>query len=199
MNYYISDLHFSHKNIIKFDGRPYNTTEQMNTDLIKRWNDVVSSKDDVYVLGDMFWVPEDAPMILEQLNGHLHLIKGNHDKISSDMMRYFDSISGYAELNDEGRYVILCHYPIMFYNHSCMKNCWMLCGHVHNTRENTWLTKWKQELREGAMSMASNKGNIINVSCVLHDYTPQTLDQLIVWDRSGAWMQNRMEVNTDNG
>lgn len=199
MNYYISDLHFSHKNIIKFDGRPYNTTEQMNTDLIKRWNDVVSSKDDVYVLGDMFWVPEDAPMILEQLNGHLHLIKGNHDKISSDMMRYFDSISGYAELNDEGRYVILCHYPIMFYNHSCMKNCWMLCGHVHNTRENTWLTKWKQELREGAMSMASNKGNIINVSCVLHDYTPQTLDQLIVWDKSGAWMQNRMEVNTDNG
>lgn len=190
MIYYTSDLHFSHQNIIKFDGRPYNTVEQMNADLINRWNSVVSNRDDVYVIGDMFWVPDEAPMILEQLNGKIHLIKGNHDKISSDMMRYFSSISGYAELNDTGRYVILCHYPIMFYNHSCMRNCWMLCGHVHNTRENTWLAKWKQDLRDGVMSMASNKGNIINVGCMLHDYTPQTLDQLIEWDKSEKWKED---------
>ena len=187
MNYYTSDLHFSHENIIKFDGRPYNTVEQMNADLIKRWNSVVSNKDDVYVLGDMFWVSEDAPMILEQLNGRIHLIKGNHDKISSDMMRYFSSISGYVELNENGRHVVMCHYPIMFYNHSYMNKCWMLCGHVHNTRENTWLAKWKQDLREGIVSVANNRGNIINVGCMLHDYTPQTLDQLIEWDKSEKW------------
>ena len=55
MNYYIADLHFSHKNIVRFDNRPYDTIEQMNNDLIKRWNDVVTDRDDVYVLGDMFW------------------------------------------------------------------------------------------------------------------------------------------------
>ena len=54
MNYYIADLHFSHRNIIQFDKRPYQTIEQMNNDLIKRWNDVVTDRDDVYVLGDMF-------------------------------------------------------------------------------------------------------------------------------------------------
>ena len=188
MNYYISDLHFSHENIIKFDNRPYQTVSQMNADLVKRWNSVVSSNDDVYVLGDMFWVTKDAPMILEQLNGRVHLIKGNHDKITSDMMHYFSSISGYAEFNDSGKHVILCHYPIMFYNHSYMKNCWMLCGHVHNTNENTWLSKWKMDLRNNIVSMASNKGNIINVGCMLHDYTPKTLEQLIEWDTSGEWI-----------
>ena len=42
MNYYISDLHLSHANIIKFDSRPYNTTEEMDADLISRWNKQVS-------------------------------------------------------------------------------------------------------------------------------------------------------------
>lgn len=189
MNYYIADLHFSHENIIKFDDRPYQTVAQMNEDLIKKWNGTVTSNDDVYVLGDMFWKPEEAPMILEQLKGRIHLIKGNHDKISPEMLHYFTSISGYSEFNDNGKHVILCHYPIMFYNHSYMKNCWMLCGHVHNTRENSWLVKWKSDLRDNVMSMANNKGNIINVGCMLHDYTPQTLNQLIEWDKSGNWRE----------
>ena len=114
MNYYIADLHFSHQNIIQFDKRPYQTIEQMNNDLINRWNDVITDRDDVYVLGDMFWNTDDAPMILQMLKGRIHLIKGNHDKITSDMMHYFSSISGYAEINDNGNNLILCHYPIMF-------------------------------------------------------------------------------------
>ena len=130
----------------------------MHAELIKRWNSVVSPGDNVYVLGDMFWDPSEAPMILEQLNGHIHLIKGNHDKISPEMMRYFSSIKGYDELT-AGKYkLILCHYPIMFYNHSYSPECYMLCGHVHNTRENTYLAKWKAELRDNAVGIASNKG-----------------------------------------
>ena len=123
MNYYIADLHFSHQNIIQFDKRPYQTIEQMNNDLVNRWNDVITDRDDVYVLGDMFWNTDDAPMILQMLKGRIHLIKGNHDKITSDMMHYFSSISGYAEINDNGNNLILCHYPIMFYNHSYSPHC----------------------------------------------------------------------------
>ena len=29
MNYYISDLHFGHKNVLKFDNRPYFTLTEM--------------------------------------------------------------------------------------------------------------------------------------------------------------------------
>ena len=32
--YFTADLHFGHKNIIRFDGRPYFTVEEMNEDLI---------------------------------------------------------------------------------------------------------------------------------------------------------------------
>ena len=103
------------------------------------------------------------------------------------MMHYFTSISGYAEINDKGYSLILCHYPIMFYNHSYSQHCWMLCGHVHNTRENTWLNEWKGELRDNIYSIANNRGNIINVGCMLHDYTPKTIDQLIEWDKSEVW------------
>lgn len=51
---YISDLHFGHFNIIRFDMRPFESTEEMDRELVKRWNDVVDKDDQVYVLGDIF-------------------------------------------------------------------------------------------------------------------------------------------------
>lgn len=53
MNFYTSDLHFENKNVTKegtdFDNRPFQTLEEMNTELIKRWNNKVTSADHVYV------------------------------------------------------------------------------------------------------------------------------------------------------
>ena len=60
MKFYISDLHFGHKNILKFDNRPFFTLEEMEKTLISNWNNKISKNDDVYILGDMFWHNEDA-------------------------------------------------------------------------------------------------------------------------------------------
>ena len=49
MNYYISDLHFGHKNALKFDNRPYFTLTEMKDDIIKRWNERVKKNDNVYI------------------------------------------------------------------------------------------------------------------------------------------------------
>ena len=38
MNYYISDLHIGHENILRFDNRPFADVNEMNNKLIENWN-----------------------------------------------------------------------------------------------------------------------------------------------------------------
>lgn len=55
MNYYISDTHFGHRNIIALDGRPYHDIQEMKLDMICRWNKRVTGNDTVFILGDFCW------------------------------------------------------------------------------------------------------------------------------------------------
>ena len=84
MNFYISDLHLGHKNILKYDNRPWKTIEDMTIGVINNWNKVVSQKDDVYILGDFafqnsYMTPFLITDVLSRLNGKKYLILGNHD------------------------------------------------------------------------------------------------------------------------
>lgn len=190
MKYYIADLHFGHKNVIKFDNRPYSSTEEMDRDLICRWNNVVKKTDEVYILGDMFWKNEGAEEILRQLNGAKFLIRGNHCRVNSKMSKYFVWIKEYAEIKDGKDTVILCHYPILFYKHSYDPNVVMLCGHVHMTKENDMLNEFVYRIRERRLGEFENRGQIINVGCMLPymNYTPRTLDNL----KNDVWMYQNM-------
>ena len=85
MNLYISDLHFGHKNVILFDHRPFSDVDTMDHCLIQLWNSRVSADDDVYIVGDFCYRSGRTPdWYLRQLNGHKHLIIGNHDKATLD-------------------------------------------------------------------------------------------------------------------
>ena len=80
MNRYISDLHFGHANILKFDNRPFRNTEEMEAALIENWNNSASAGDTTYILGDFCWVIEpEWKRIVPLLNGNKVLIRGNHD------------------------------------------------------------------------------------------------------------------------
>lgn len=75
--FYISDWHYGHANVIAFDNRPFKSLLEMDEALVDRWNAVVSPGDIVYVLGDMFWCKaQDAIPILSSLKGQKFLIKG---------------------------------------------------------------------------------------------------------------------------
>lgn len=80
-----SDHHFSHEKIIGYCSRPYKNSKEMNYDMIKKHNFVVSPEDTVYFLGDFCFShhPRDVEVILNKMNGTKHLILGNHDKISA--------------------------------------------------------------------------------------------------------------------
>ena len=151
--------------------------------IVQNWNGAVSKQDTTYILGDFCWSHKEDEWIrlLDSLNGNKVLIRGNHDikNMSANLKRKFSDIKDYKEITDNGKHVIMCHYPILLYKGSYNSNCYMLCGHVHITRENDFLNQWKKELRNTRLTESDNCGNIYNVGCMLHDYTPKTLEEII--------------------
>lgn len=183
-NFYISDLHFDHKNVIKFDSRPFFTLEEMNKTLINNWNSVVAKDDTVYILGDFCWSKEDRWIeIMKQLNGNKQLIKGNHclKKMSPKLRAMFQDVKDYKEITDSGKHVCMSHFPMMFYKSAWNPDNYMLCGHVHTTRENDLLEQWTEMLRNTKTDSSYSYGNIINVGCMMPwmGYTPRTLDEIL--------------------
>lgn len=178
MKYYISDWHYGHANCLAFDNRPFTNVEQMNEALIERWNSAVKPGDTVYVLGDMFWCNANTAIpVLESLSGQIFLVKGNHDRCNVKQFKSkFVKITEYMEIEDEGRQVVLCHYPI-----PCFKNhfygWYHLYGHVHNSFEYQMMEHDKFLMRE----LYDRPCQMFNVGAMMPwmDYTPRTLDEII--------------------
>ncbi|WP_409967511.1 hydrolase [Bengtsoniella intestinalis] len=132
MIYFTSDLHFHHDNIIKMTGRPFQNVEEMNASLIHNWNCVVGQEDEVYILGDftlkgITYVPD----LLARLNGKKYLIRGNHDRFARFyQVDGFEWVKDYYELNAEGHWFVLCHYPFAEWNHQ-RRGSFHLHGHIH--------------------------------------------------------------------
>ena len=96
--FFTSDLHFGHKNIIRFDNRPFFSVEEMDKTLIENWNRKVSEDDTVYILGDISWYnDEKTTEIFAGLNGHKILIKGNHDRVHGKVRKVFEEITDYTK------------------------------------------------------------------------------------------------------
>ena len=83
VDYVTADTHFSHARISELADRPFTTVNEMNTELIRRWNETVAPTDVVLHLGDVALGPiEESITLTAQLNGHRYLVPGNHDRVS---------------------------------------------------------------------------------------------------------------------
>ena len=128
--FFIGDTHFYHRNIIKYCDRPFVSVEEMNEEVIKRWNERVSKDDIVYMMGDFALCSKQKKKeILQKLNGHIYLIKGNHDEGS--IKSYYDI--GFERVYEHpiiiNNFWILSHEPMFINEAMPYVN---IFAHVHN-------------------------------------------------------------------
>jgi len=126
-----ADHHFSHKNVIRFDGRPFSNVEEMNLALVERHNSVVKPDDTVYFLGDVSFDKKLAADQVTMLNGKKILLAGNHDDLkNSAFIDAFDEVHKYLRRRLFGKDVIFFHYPIYDWDKK-FHGSFHLHGHVH--------------------------------------------------------------------
>lgn len=193
MNFYISDTHFFHRNVVaegtNFDGRPFQTLDEMHEEMLKRWNERVTNGDKVFILGDMCWKEnENAISLVAKLKGEKILIKGNHDSCKDARYKQlFTEICDYKEITDNfngNNYrLILSHFPILCWNHQ-HREAIHLHGHTHTSYDHeifqhciAEMNRWYKE-RDGERYKpfyAYNVGAMFDYM----DYTPRTLKEII--------------------
>jgi len=135
--FFTSDTHFGHENIIKYCKRPFANAAEMDDTIIKNWNSVVGPNDTVFHLGDFAWGnPHIWNNALNKLNGHIHLILGNHDmkNIQEGYMDRFATVSFQKQIYIGNVCIYLNHYPFLCYagSYHLKRNVWDLFGHVHS-------------------------------------------------------------------
>ncbi|HEX8561944.1 MAG TPA: phosphoesterase [Flavobacterium sp.] len=136
--WFTSDHHFGHKNVIEFSKRPFADVEEMNETMITRWNEKVKPEDTVYHIGDFSLMSSGKTRkIIQQLNGKICLIAGNHESSARDCASDFEWIKDYYELTVDDqdahngkRFIVLFHYAMRVWNASHY-GTWHLYGHSH--------------------------------------------------------------------
>lgn len=134
MNFFTSDTHFGHTNILRYDSRPFQTITEHDAELIRRWNIVVQPADVVYHLGDFAWHRNvgDIEALLKCLHGTKILITGNHDEKAVSKAQGWAKVTPYHEVTIEEQKICLFHYRMVVWNRS-HHGSWALHGHSHGT------------------------------------------------------------------
>jgi len=124
----------------------------MDMELIRRWNERVKDEDVVIHLGDFAFRGVMKPKdYLDQLNGQIYIIKGNHD-VKNDVRSIFTS----AVIRYGGIDIWLNHEPKAVYKFN-------FCGHVHD--------HWKLK-RKGPHV-------IVNVGVDVWDFRPVDIQEIL--------------------
>ncbi len=130
--WFISDTHFSHHNIIRYAGRPFQSVEEMNNRLIENWNSLIDPADTVFFLGDFgLGATDSLSSLCSRLHGNKICIRGNHDGTPAKMHKIGFSLVLESAFIKIGRHSVeLIHIPTDPPAH------FQLHGHVHEKRPN---------------------------------------------------------------
>lgn len=140
-----SDLHFNHSRSFIYEPRGFQSVEEMNETIIERFNSKVSPEDEVYICGDLclgdgeLEVLEKNMALIERLNGHIHVILGNHDTPARiamyAMCKNVEEIVYATMIHYRGYHFYLSHFPTLTANLDEDKplkaRVINICGHSH--------------------------------------------------------------------
>lgn len=162
-----SDAHFDHKNIIRYCKRPFDSIRQMNKKLLDNWNNSINETEKIFFLGDMVYGRRRKPIDywLGRLNGDIFYIRGNHD---TDIIEQATVIPNHYGIKYNDYEFLLMHDPYRPKGY----DGWIIHGDKHNNN-----------LKE--FPFINQKNKTVNVCAELVNYTPLTLDRLILLIETG--------------
>lgn len=142
MIYLTSDFHFNHDKEFIYKSRGFNTIEEMNIAIISNFNNIISSEDDVYILGDLCLGKdlEKNKKLISSLNGNLHIIRGNHD--TDNKIEMYKECPNVVEIENalyfkyNNYHFFFSHFPCLSGNlskESLKQLVLNLYGHTHQT------------------------------------------------------------------
>ena len=139
MIYFASDLHFCHDKDFVWQARGFESIDEMNAEIIRRWNERVYPDDDVYILGDLTLGDiEEGIRLIAKLNGYLHIMRGNHDT-DKKVERYLEcpnivDIKWADMIKYKKNYFFLSHFPMVAKtpdDSESKQDVYNLHGHTH--------------------------------------------------------------------
>lgn len=200
--FWTSDLHFGHRNIMKYCARPWwvggeeitdTEVRAMNEGIIARWNAIVPEDGIVFVLGDvaMGKFPDSLENV-KRLNGRKVLIPGNHDRCWLGTLRdpavwtekyhkardLYESVGFHIRtstvtMNVDGFDVVISHFP-----------------YEGDSHEEDRYVEWRPKdkglplLHGHVHDKWKTNGRQFNVGVDVHDYFPVPTSTIVEWLRS---------------
>lgn len=169
MVYFTSDLHIGHDKDFIWRPRGFSSIKEHDTEIIKRWNSVITPEDTVYILGDLCMSGNETEWdrVYKVLNGEKIVIWGNHDtnnKINKYQNEYGMTYIGLAALYkyNKKKMFYLSHYPTLVGNFKEERFFWNLSGHTHSSNK-----------------FEFGQYSIYNVAMDAHNCTPVSIEQII--------------------
>lgn len=186
--FFTSDEHYGHLNVIKFCSRPFKSIDEMTEGLITNHNAIVKPGDKTWHLGDFSMNKRWVKDVLPRLNGTHVLVMGNHDQChrvnfkptqleaQANALKFyheagFEEVMEYAKLTIDELTLHMHHMPYtedhtkdQRYREYRLKpnklpGHWLLHGHIHQLR------------RIGERQL--------NVGVDVNNYRPISLDEIV--------------------
>ena len=167
--YFTSDLHIGHDKDFIWRPRGFSSIEEHDTEILKRWNSIVTPEDTVYILGDLCMSGNEKEWnrVYKVLNGEKIVIWGNHDtnnKLNKYQIEYGMTYLGFASIYryNKKKMFYLSHYPTLVGNFEEERFFWNLSGHTHSSNK-----------------FEFGQYSIYNVAMDAHNCCPVSIEQIV--------------------